>query len=152
MTKAKSVIITAATAILLFGILYLTNTYSIRWFRVFEHILAVYGYIQAVVMFYTWVREPSEEPRHISLKEMKDVEEVQSGKTIPENWLNPFKKTKEDKKNDTVDSRPAANGLSDAGNKTDRPVPVQSGTDNIVWTRNGKDAPEHTDKDVVAFG
>ena len=97
MTRGKSVIITALAAILLFCVLYLSNEYAIRWFKTLEMVLAVYGYIQAVYVFYRWLREPlaPEEPKHIFKQEDQDMEPVADGNTIPKTWINPFKSAKE---------------------------------------------------------
>lgn len=90
MSKWKAGVITVTTAVMLGGILYLTNSYAIRSFRIFEFILAAYGYVQAIYVLYQWLREPvqPETGKH----ETVDMEPVRSGDTIPKTWINPFAK------------------------------------------------------------
>lgn len=151
MTKLKAGIITTIGGVLLFCVLYLSWSYNIRWYNTFQSIFAFYGYIQALIIFYKWLRDPSYEydPKHM------DTVVVASGDTIPNGWLNPFKIVKEkEKKNasDSVNARPASNGLSNAGHSSAGAKPVQSGTVDTVRPGNGESKAEHLFKDCLAAG
>lgn len=93
MNKWKAGFITAFAAMLLLGILYLTDAYAIRWFRVFEMILAVYGYIQAVYIFYKWLTVPTGSADKLQ----PDVPIPNNAERIPDAWINPFSALKNDK-------------------------------------------------------
>ncbi len=119
MTKFKSWVITAVAGLLLFCVLYLSNSYDIRCYRTLQAIFAVFGETMALYVFYKWLREPSVEvdPKHVDIT-------VRSGNTIPNGWLNPFKTVKEEKKNGQNMAK--ADGLSNAGDSTNRTVTVSS--------------------------
>lgn len=148
MSKLKSGIITFIAGVLLFCVLYLSWAYSIRWYNTFQSIFAFYGYVQALIIFYKWLREPTYDYRHL------ESVDVASGSTIPSSWLNPFKvtKVKEDKNGNTVNTRTASNGLHDAGHRPAGTKPVQSGTVEPVRTRNGESKAEHLFADCLAAG
>lgn len=116
MTKSKAFIITGIASVLLFCVLYLSSSYDIHWYNTFQSIFATYGYIQAMVILYKWLRVPSYEsdPKHVDLN-------VASGKTIPDSWLNPFKIVKENDNGQTVAK---ADGLSNAGHYPNRRISV----------------------------
>lgn len=91
MSRLKSGIITLLAGTLLFYVLYLTGNYSIRTFRVFEGILAAFGYVESIYILYRWLREPSP-PEIPSGTDGNEMDPVRSGDTIPDSWINPFKK------------------------------------------------------------
>ena len=146
MTKLKSCVITGIVAFALFCALYLSSSYAIRWYNTFKTIFATYGYIQAICIFYKWIREPSVEPRHVEC-------EVASGKTIPNSWINPFSKVKEKNDgSDTANARTTQDGLSNARNNPDRAESVSSGSLGTVWTCDGDYPTEHYTENSAAAG
>lgn len=147
MTKIKAGVITTIAAMLLFCVLYLSGSYNIRWYNTFITIFAYYGCVQALVIFYKWLREPSYEPRHAE-------EVVASGKTIPKGWIDPFKlvKTKEDDNGSTVNTGADQNGLSNAGNRATGTVPVSGRPVETVRTGDGDRETKPIFKNSAAAG
>lgn len=129
MTKSKALVITGIASLLLFCVLYLSNCYDIHWYNTFQSIFATYGYIQAMVILYKWLRIPSYEsdPKHVDLN-------VASGKTIPMSWINPFKVVKENKNGQNLAK---ADGFSNARDHANSSVTVSGRTVDYERTSDG---------------
>lgn len=145
MTKLKAGIITTITGVLLFCVIYLSASYDYRWYKVLMTVFAYYGCVQALVIFYKFLREPSADPRHAEVV-------VASGKTIPTSWLDPFKivNAKEEKDGDPKHTGTEKNGLSNAGNNATEAKPVSSRPVESVRPGNGNRTPEHLFEDCLA--
>lgn len=145
MTKIKAGIITAITGLLLFCVIYLSASYDYRWYKVLMTIFSYYGCVQALVIFYRFLREPSTEPRHAEIV-------VASGKTIPKGWIDPYKlvKTKEDDNGSTVNTRAASDRLSNARNNESGTEPVSGGTVETVRSGDGSRETEPIFKNSAA--
>ena len=147
MSKLKSGIITFVGGLLLFCVLYLSWAYNIRWYNTFQAIFAFYGYVQALIIFYKWLRDPVYDPKHMD-------EVITSGKTIPDSWINPFKvvKTKEDKHGNTVNRGTASNGLSDARDKKTGSGSISGRTVETVRTGDGDRTSKRLFEDCFTLG
>lgn len=145
MTKLKAGIITTITGVLLFCVIYLSASYDYRWYKVLMTVFAYYGCVQALVIFYKFLREPSADPRHAEVV-------VASGKTIPTSWLDPFKivNAKEEKDGDTKHTGTEKNGLSNAGNSATGAKPVSSRPVEAVRPGNGSRETEPIFKNGAA--
>lgn len=114
MNKTKASVCTGLLALFVFCTLYISSRYAIRWYNTFQNIFSIFGEVMALWTFYRWLIEPVADPKHADIT-------VASGDTIPDDWINPFKKVKEKKDGSHMAK---SDGLQDARNPGDRTQPV----------------------------